>query len=109
MMSIVDKCVLAVYKSVYNFLTVSFQMNQVTVNTSDNSIDETSIEDPQALGTIQHEIKWKEDSRFHDPIDNRFVARIVSIFITSKGLRRSFDFRIAKPALELAVNDVSDP
>lgn len=70
-------------------------------------MDETSLENATFVKDIRHMLNWKEDIRFRDPRDGRFVAKIVSIFIMSKGLKRSFDYRIAKPALELAVNDVS--
>lgn len=48
--------------------------------------------------------RW--DSRFVDPEDGRFVAKIMATFILSKDLTRSFDYRIAKPALDIAVRKV---
>ncbi|XP_064468524.1 atrial natriuretic peptide receptor 1-like [Ornithodoros turicata] len=48
------------------------------------------------------------DSRFVDPRDGRFIAKILATFILSHNLTRSFDYRIAKPALDIAVEKVRD-
>ncbi|XP_077501085.1 atrial natriuretic peptide receptor 1-like [Amblyomma americanum] len=47
--------------------------------------------------------RW--DSRFVDS-EGRFLAKIMATFILSKDLTRSFDYRIAKPALDIAITKV---
>ncbi|KAH8018783.1 hypothetical protein HPB51_012173 [Rhipicephalus microplus] len=47
--------------------------------------------------------RW--DSRFVDA-EGRFLAKIMATFILSKDLTRSFDYRIAKPALDIAIAKV---
>ncbi|KAH6919729.1 hypothetical protein HPB50_029282 [Hyalomma asiaticum] len=47
--------------------------------------------------------RW--DSRFVDA-EGRFLAKIMATFILSKDLTRSFDYRIAKPALDIAITKV---
>ncbi|KAH9363013.1 hypothetical protein HPB48_014205 [Haemaphysalis longicornis] len=52
---------------------------------------------------VRNRTGW--DTRFVDA-EGRFLAKIMSTFILSKDLLRSFDYRIAKPALDIAVTKV---
>ncbi|CAN7949240.1 unnamed protein product [Ixodes pacificus] len=58
------------------------------------------------LGSEPARNRTRWDARFVDPADGRFVAKIMDTFILSKDLTRSFDYRIVKPALDIAVRKV---
>lgn len=55
---------------------------------------------------VRNRTRW--DSRFVDA-EGRFLAKIMATFILSKDLTRSFDYRIAKPALDIAITKVQKP